>query len=191
LLGGGFAQNVKWTWIFWINLPVGNLVAWARSNINHVQFIGVAIPLITFFLRLNYRTGAFAEKLRRVDWIGMVLFIASATGFLIPISWGGVMYPWSSWRTLVPLIVCGVGLIAFVVYEEWLSRKGGEPLIRFGPLKTRTGAVTYLGTFLRKSLLALQFRLLLTGQQMACSFGACFTLSLYTSKVGCGLSFYD
>jgi len=80
----------------------------------------------------------------------MVLFIGATTGFLIPISWGGVMYAWNSWRTLVPLIVCGVGLIAFVIYEEWITRKGYEPMIRLAVFKTRTAAVTYLATFLRK-----------------------------------------
>jgi hypothetical protein len=116
----------------------------------NLPFIGIAIPLLIAFLRLNYKTGSFAEKLRRIDWFGTVLFIASTTGFLIPISWGGVMYAWNSWRTLVPLIICGVGLIAFVIYEEWISRKGYEPMIRLAIFKTRTAAVTYLATFLRK-----------------------------------------
>lgn len=80
----------------------------------------------------------------------MVLFIAATTGFLIPITWGGVMYPWNHWRTLVPLIVCGVGLIVFVIYEEWITRKGYEPMIRLSVFKNRTAAVTYFGTFIRK-----------------------------------------
>ena len=121
----------------------------AAAHLN--QFIGIAIPMIFLFLNLNYQTGSFAKKLARVDWIGMVLFISSTTGILIPISWGGVMYPWSHWRTLVPLILCAFGLLAFIIYEEMLQRRGGEPMIRFGPLKTRTGSVTYFATFIRES----------------------------------------
>jgi MFS family permease len=136
-LGGGFAQNVSWVWIFWINLP----------------FIGLGSLLIILFLHLNYKTTAFAEKLRRVDWIGTVLFIASLCGFLIPLTWGGVMYPWSHWRTLVPLILCGFGLVGFVAYEEWLTRRGLQPLIRLEVMKNRTAAVTYFGTVIRKSSL--------------------------------------
>ena len=93
------------------------------------------------------------EKLRRVDWIGTILFVASSVGFLIPLTWGGVMYPWDHWRTLVPLILCGAGLIVFIIYEEWITRRGLEPMIRLSVFKNRTAAVTYLATFIRKFLL--------------------------------------
>jgi MFS family permease len=136
LLGGGFSQSsATWRWIFWINLPL----------------IGIGTIMIILFLKLQYKTTTFMNKLREVDWIGVVLFISSLTGFLIPLTWGGVMYAWSSWRTLFPLILCGCGLIVFVVYEEWLERRGGNPMIRFSVTKQRTSAVTYIGTFLRKS----------------------------------------
>jgi hypothetical protein len=128
---------VSWRWLFWINLP----------------FLGLGTLMIIIFLKLNYQTSEFMAKLRRVDWIGTVLFIAATTGLLIPLTWGGVMYEWSSWRTLVPLIVCAVGLVGFVFYEELLDRRGGEPIIRFEVMKNRTAAVTYFGTFIHGFLL--------------------------------------
>jgi MFS family permease len=134
LLGGGFAQNVDWTWIFWINLP----------------FIAIGAPMIFFFLNLNLRTSSFMQRLARVDWFGAVLFVAATTGFLIPITWGGVQYPWDSWRTLVPLIVCGLGLVGFVVYEEYWA---AEPLINTAVFKNRTAAVSYLQDFIHGMLL--------------------------------------
>lgn len=127
LLGGGFSQNVTWRWVFWINLP----------------FIGIGLVLITFFLKLDFQRSSLMSKLLRVDWVGMFLFLASTTGFLIPITWGGVQYAWDSWRTLVPLIVSGAGLVVFVLHQEYVAP---EPLIRTSVFKTRTAALVYLGT---------------------------------------------
>lgn len=120
--------------MFWINLP----------------FLGLGAILITIFLQLNQRHGDFLTKLRQVDWIGMVLFVASTTGFLIPVTWGGVQYAWDSWRTLVPLIVCAVGLVVFVVHIEFFAK---HPLIRTSVFKNKSAAILFLTTIIHGMLL--------------------------------------
>ena len=61
----------------------------------------------------------------------------------MPISWGGVLFPWSSFRTLVPLILGIAGGLAFVVYESF---KAESPLIPMHIFANRTAAVNYFGT---------------------------------------------
>ena len=120
--------------MFWINLP----------------FIGIGLVMVTLFLKLDFKPTSLMAKLRRIDWVGMVLFLGSSTGFLIPITWGGVQYAWDSWRTLVPLLVSAAGLVAFVLHQEYIAP---EPLIRTSVFKTRTAAVTYLGTIVHGIIL--------------------------------------
>ncbi|KAJ9615246.1 hypothetical protein H2200_001320 [Cladophialophora chaetospira] len=133
VIGGAFAQ-VQWRWILWINLP----------------FIGVSSVMVPLFLRLNIIPQSIAAKLRRVDWLGTVMFVGSMTSFLIPLTWGGVMYSWSSWRTLVPLLVGVLGLIGFCFYEAYLAP---EPLLRLSVFGNRTANIGYFTTTLHGMIL--------------------------------------
>ena len=53
-----------------------------------MPFAGIGFVMIPLFLSLQYKTGDFLEKLKRVDWLGSFIFIASTTSFLIPVTWG-------------------------------------------------------------------------------------------------------
>ena len=97
--------------------------------------------MIPLFIRLGVGKSSFVRKLAEIDWIGSVIFIASTTGFLIPLSWGGVSYPWSSWHTVAPFSASSVGLVLLYVYEE---RAAKNPIIRTSIFKNRNAAAAYL-----------------------------------------------
>lgn len=60
---------------------------------------------------------SFWQKAGRLDHIGAFLLAAGMTLFLIGLTLGGAIYPWSSSQVLAALITGIFVLIAFAVYE--------------------------------------------------------------------------
>lgn len=114
-----------------------------RRNFPFCAIAAIGIPIC---LRLNQKPGDLWEKLRKFDWLGSVMFVGATTSFLIPLTWGGLMYEWSSWRTLVPLLVGTFGLVIFVMYSVYIST---EPLIRHSLFNSSTAISAYFGTLIQ------------------------------------------
>lgn len=129
-IGGAIAQGATWRWVFWINLPIA----------------AVALGLLIAFLHVNYNSEqSAAYRLRRIDYAGNAILIASVTAILIALTYGGTLYPWSSWRVLLPLLLGFAGLGAFVAYES--SRWCAEPMTPPHLFKNRTSAAAFYLTF--------------------------------------------
>ncbi|KAK2596767.1 hypothetical protein QQS21_006162 [Conoideocrella luteorostrata] len=133
ILGALFSDYVTWRWIGWINLPL----------------VGICLPLTIFFLRLNPMPDTFMTQLSRVDWTGMAAFTTGAVTFALPLSWAGAMYPWSSWRTILPLCIGAIVLAVFAWYES----KAVEPMFPHRIFRNRTAAATLIGSFIHGMML--------------------------------------
>jgi hypothetical protein len=80
----------------------------------------LAVPaalLIFFFLPLKYEKGNYKAKVKKIDYGGIVLNLAAVLLILIPLSGGGVQYPWDSPLVIAMLVVGVCTAIAFVLYE--------------------------------------------------------------------------
>ncbi|KAF4977549.1 hypothetical protein FZEAL_5920 [Fusarium zealandicum] len=89
-------------------------------------------------------------KLRRIDYLGNAILMASSISILIALTWAGPVYPWSDVRVLAPLIVGMLGLVGFAVYES--SKIPSEPVMPIRLFPNRTSGIIYANTFLNNLL---------------------------------------
>jgi hypothetical protein len=99
-----------------------------------------------FFLNLKYdRDSSVTEKLKRIDYVGNLILMASAISILIALTWAGPVYEWSDARVLSPLIVGFAGMVGFCVYEG--SGIPQQPVIPLRLFPNRTSLIIYANTF--------------------------------------------
>jgi EmrB/QacA subfamily drug resistance transporter len=105
VLGGFMAEHLHWSWIFWINLPLGALAYGMSSR----------------YLRRLPRY----ERPHRLDLLGAGLLVAATVTVLLALSWGGLRHPWIS-APILGLVAASALLWALFA---WRMRRAAEPLI--------------------------------------------------------------
>ncbi|XXH02499.1 hypothetical protein Hte_008875 [Hypoxylon texense] len=135
VIGGLLAERVTWRWVFYLNLPVS----------------GAAFLCLLLVLRVRYTKDTMRNSIKRVDFAGNALLIASVVAILLALTWGGVLYPWAAWRTLVPLILGLLGLIGFIAIQstKWIP----EPTMPLRLFSNRTSLAAFGLTFLHSTML--------------------------------------
>lgn len=130
VIGGILAKPNTWRWVFYLMFPM----------------CGTSLVLIPLFIRLKGRSATLQGMLTRIDWIGGFLFISSTTSFLIGLSWGGSQFSWSSFSTLVPLILGALGVALTLLWERY---RAVEPFLRHTIFHCRSAIIIYVGTFIQ------------------------------------------
>ncbi|OMH84830.1 putative MFS-type transporter YusP [Zancudomyces culisetae] len=142
LIGGLITDAMGWRWTMYINVPV---------------LVVTAIPL-TWLVRLKTPEGSIKEKLRRIDYPGIVTMCGGIVLILVGLN-NSTTSGWSSVKTLLPIIIGVVLFVAFVYVEH----KRTEPLLPLKLLRYRnvytnmlgamiTGIIMYAGIFYIPSL---------------------------------------
>ena len=70
----------------------------------------------------HIREGTTLQRILRVDFLGHSLLIAAVVAILIPLTWGGTRYSWSSYHVLVPLLVGFAGLFLFAAHQVFIAK---------------------------------------------------------------------
>ncbi|EPS28507.1 hypothetical protein PDE_03453 [Penicillium oxalicum 114-2] len=131
VLGGLFTQHAAdhggWRWVFYVNFP----------------FCLIAFPSLYFTLRKMKVT---RQQDQQIDWVGSFLFTSSMVCFLMGLSWGGTLYKWDNYRTLLPLILGAVGIVLTCFWECYGAR---WPFLPLPILKSRASIAVYLSALVQ------------------------------------------
>jgi EmrB/QacA subfamily drug resistance transporter len=124
VLGGLLTDQLHWSFIFWINVPLG----------------GIALIMTERALRRLPRN----DRPHQLDVIGAGLMLAAAIVLMLALSLGGTHYPWGSGRILT-LIASSIALWVLFALRLLTAR---EPFIPLAILHGRvTSAMTIAAFF--------------------------------------------
>ncbi|KAI1207929.1 major facilitator superfamily domain-containing protein [Annulohypoxylon truncatum] len=130
VIGGLLAQANNWRWIFFLNIPI------------------CALPLITILLFMKVKTGdGISHSIKKLDYLGNIIFIPSIISLLFGLVTGGIDYPWSSWRIILPLVLGIAGWITFHFQQHFFTY-GNNASVPSRLFSNRTSVAGYAMTFL-------------------------------------------
>lgn len=123
LFGGIITSRISFRWCFFLTI-----------------FIGVAIAPVMYFT-LQYpknqaqdaedqhaqQKSGYKHKFLELDPLGNLTFAPAVACLLLALSWGGFVYPWSSGRIIVLLILSAVLTIAFVATQVYFPKTAMVP----------------------------------------------------------------
>jgi EmrB/QacA subfamily drug resistance transporter len=119
VLGGLLTDHLHWSFIFWINVPLG----------------AIALVMTGRALRRLPRH----DRPHQLDIPGVLLMIAAAVALLLALDWGGVRYGWTSW--VIVSLMAGSAVLWILFAGRLLTAR--EPLIPLAILRDKvTAAIT-------------------------------------------------
>jgi EmrB/QacA subfamily drug resistance transporter len=102
LVGGVVTEGLDWHWVFWVNVPIGLLAAFALPRL---------VP------------ETYGPR-SRLDPVGML----TASGAMGALVWGVLRGPTSGWSSTEVLVALGLGVALLVAFLAWEARVA-EPMV--------------------------------------------------------------
>jgi MFS family permease len=94
VIGGAFSgSRLGWRWAFFINLPIGGLIA----------------PVLVFLIpTFDARKGMpYRDRIKEIDWIGSTLLAATIVSLMLALIFGGNEFAWSDGRIIGLFVLSG------------------------------------------------------------------------------------
>src|ERR1700722_3031504 len=123
VLGGLLTDHLHWSFIFWINLPLG----------------AVALVMTGRALRRLPRH----DRPHQIDIPGVTLMMAASVALLLALDWGGTHYRWISWQILA--LVAGSAMLWVLFAVRLLTAR--EPFIPLAILRGRLTSMITIAAF--------------------------------------------
>ena len=124
VLGGVLTEQLHWSLIFWINVPLGL----------------VALVMTDRALRRLPRH----DRPHQLDMVGAVLMVAATIALLLALTWGGIAYAWLSPQILG---LIGASCVLWILFAVRLM-SAAEPFIPLSMLREPVvGAIVAAGFF--------------------------------------------
>jgi EmrB/QacA subfamily drug resistance transporter len=158
LLGGVLTEALSWSWIFFVNVPVG---------------------AVGFLLAPRLLNESRDASVKTFDVPGGVLVTGGLVSLVYAITQSG-RYGWTSSRTLGVFALSLVLLVGFVLWE----RRHAEPLMRFGILGTKTVAGANAGGLILGTATFSMFLMLTLYMQQVLGYSPMKTGTAYLAVAG-------
>ncbi|KAI4249995.1 MAG: hypothetical protein LQ352_005454 [Teloschistes flavicans] len=124
LFGGLLTEYATWRWCFFLNLPIGGLVA-ALMVFIRVPQQQLRPPPLSVLRTLH----------TSLDLLGFAIFAPALIMLLLALQWGGNTFRWDSSQIIG--LFCGAGA-TFVVFLIWNWHKGDAAMLPFSIIRRRT-----------------------------------------------------